>query len=55
MKPVAIWNCTTKKRFKTEKEAAECADYLCSTQNVYVDIYRCNICDGWHLTRQRVI
>jgi len=54
-KPVAIWNCTLKKRFRSAEEAAEFADFLCSTKNVYVDIYHCNICEGWHLTRSKVL
>jgi hypothetical protein len=55
MKPTAIWNCTTKKRYDNREAAEQQADFLAATDNAYVDVYKCNICEGWHLTRQRVI
>jgi hypothetical protein len=55
MKHSAIANCTTKKRYDTKEAAEEQADFLCSTEDVYVDTYRCNICEGFHLTRTRSI
>jgi len=54
-KPVAIWNCTTKKRYNTEEAAQRQADFLCSTEDVYVDVYHCNICENYHLTRQKTL
>lgn len=53
MKPIAIWNCTIKKRYGTEVDAARQADFINSTEDAYVDTYKCNICEGWHLTRQK--
>ena len=55
MKSVAIWNCTAKKRYTTKELAERQADFISSTDNVYLDVYRCNICEGWHLTRHKVI
>jgi len=55
MKPVAIWNCTTKRRYSTEAEADRQAEFINSTEDAYVDVYRCNICEGWHLTRSKIL
>jgi hypothetical protein len=52
-KPTAIWNCQTKKRYNTKEAAEKQADFLCSTEDVYVDIYHCNLCEGFHLTRMK--
>lgn len=56
MKPIAIWNCTTKKRYSTKKEAEGQADFISSTQeDVYLDVYHCNFCEGYHLTRSKIL
>lgn len=53
MKPVAIWNCTRKRRYESEAEADKQAEYLINTKDAHVDTYKCNICEGWHLTSMR--
>ena len=53
MKPVAIWNCTLKKRYLTKKAATEAAEDIFTKWNAFVDVYHCNICEGWHLTKSK--
>ncbi|MNH50306.1 hypothetical protein D3C73_19180 [compost metagenome] len=45
-------NCQTKRRFRSEKEALSAADHQMLTQsNLTLNIYKCELCGGWHLTR----
>ena len=53
MKPIAIWNCTLKKRYLSKEAAKEAADYIYIKWNDFVDAYHCNICEGFHLTKSK--
>jgi len=50
MKPVAIWNCTLKKRYPDKEAADEAANYIWVKWEDHLDVYKCNICEGFHLT-----
>ena len=45
--------CFDKVRHETAEEAELHVDYLYDTQNIELDIYKCPICNGWHLTSKR--
>lgn len=45
--------CFGKVRHETAEEAELHADFLYDTQNIELDIYKCPICNGWHLTTKR--
>ena len=45
--------CFSKVRHETAEEAELHADYLYETQDIKLDIYKCPICNGWHLTSKR--
>lgn len=45
--------CQRKRRFSTEAEARRAADTQMLTDvQLSLDVYRCDHCRGWHLTRQ---
>jgi len=46
-------NCQQKRRFADEKSAQRTADHqMLVTSNLDLTVYRCELCSGWHLTRQ---
>jgi hypothetical protein len=46
-------SCAHKRRFKTEKLAAEAADTrMLIVPALELSVYQCDMCGGWHLTRQ---
>lgn len=48
----AIKNCQSKVWYKTEAEAKDAAELrMLDNMSVQLDIYQCNICRNWHLTR----
>ncbi len=51
--PVLNQQCQSKRRFPTEKQAARAADDQMLTDfHLRLGIYRCEHCQGWHLTNQ---
>lgn len=47
--------CREKRRFHTEKTAKEAADIQTLQHiNLELDVYQCNYCRGWHLTRKKL-
>lgn len=53
MTPRAITNCQSKKRYDTRDQAVAQEDYLWREKGVDVSVYKCPMCEGWHLTRSR--
>ncbi|MDB5168152.1 MAG: iviTM7 [Candidatus Saccharibacteria bacterium] len=48
-----VSNCQQKRRFSTERQAQESAEYQMLVQsNITLSVYKCELCGGWHLTRQ---
>jgi hypothetical protein len=46
-------NCDRKRRFAREKEALDAAEYqMLITPSLELAVYKCDLCGGWHLTRQ---
>lgn len=46
-------NCQQKRRFGTEKQARDAADHqMLVRDDIVLSVYRCELCGGWHLTRQ---
>lgn len=46
--------CSTKRRFKTEAEARDAAEFgMLRDMNIELDVYQCLTCQQWHLTRQK--
>ena len=45
--------CFGKVRHETKGQAEEHVQYLYETQNIELDIYKCPICNGWHLTSKK--
>ena len=45
--------CFSKVRHETAEEAELHVDYLYETEKIELDIYKCPICNGWHLTSKR--
>jgi hypothetical protein len=46
-------NCQQKRRFDNEKAAEKTADHqMLITPNLELTTYHCELCGGWHLTRQ---
>ena len=45
--------CCGKVRHETAEEAELHADYIYETEKVDLDIYKCPICNGWHLTTKK--
>lgn len=53
IKPLQISNCDSKRRYPTERQAREVADYqMLINLNLSLSVYRCEVCGGWHLTRK---
>lgn len=50
MKALALINCTLKKRYPSKEKAREAADYIWTKWEDNLDVYHCNICEGYHLT-----
>ncbi|HMI09778.1 MAG TPA: hypothetical protein VK497_05290 [Candidatus Saccharimonadales bacterium] len=47
-------NCEQKRRFGTEKEAQDAAEYqMLLKPNLELSTYKCDLCGGWHLTRSQ--
>ncbi|MDB5165493.1 MAG: iviTM7 [Candidatus Saccharibacteria bacterium] len=47
-------NCDQKRRFDTEKKARDAAEYqMLIKPELELDVYKCELCGGWHLTRQK--
>ena len=48
-------NCQTKRRFSSENAALATAGYqMLIVPGLELTIYKCELCGGWHLTRQLV-
>ena len=45
--------CFSKTRYSTKEEANKTADYIYETENVMLYVYRCPICNGFHLTKKK--
>lgn len=46
-------NCDSKRKYKNEREAVETAKYqMLIHPNLELDVYKCQFCCSWHLTRQ---
>jgi hypothetical protein len=46
-------NCQQKRRFATEKLAEKAAEHQnLINPDLELTVYRCELCGGWHLTRQ---
>lgn len=50
MKPNAIVACTAKKQYETEVQAKDTAEYLLQEKNIDLKVYKCNICEQFHLS-----
>lgn len=48
-----IVSCQTKKVYRTRKEAEDMATYLYDEKELDLGTYKCQICDGWHLTSKK--
>jgi hypothetical protein len=45
--------CDQKRRFVREKEALDAAEYqMLIKPTLDLSVYKCELCGGWHLTRQ---
>ena len=44
-----VENCKNKDRYETYEQANAARVYLSSK----VEIYKCDVCDGWHFTRRK--
>lgn len=45
--------CQNKRRFANEREAREAADHqMLLKPDLQLSTYKCELCGGWHLTRQ---
>ena len=50
---VTINNCDSKRRYNSEREAINTAEYqMLINQNLELAVYKCDMCFKWHLTRQ---
>lgn len=48
-----IDNCSPKKKFNTQKEATNAAEYqMLINLDLELSTYKCDQCHKWHLTRQ---
>jgi hypothetical protein len=48
-----VSGCQTKRRFLNEKLALAAAEIQeLSDMSLELSVYKCDRCDGWHLTRQ---
>lgn len=48
-----INGCRSKRRFATEREALAAAEYqMLVKMELELAVYKCDLCGGWHLTRQ---
>lgn len=45
--------CFSKTRYNTKEEADKTADYIYETENVMLYVYKCPICNGFHLTKKK--
>ena len=45
-----INNCLNKVYHKTKEEALQHANYILETEDIKLGVYKCPICNGWHLT-----
>lgn len=45
--------CFSKTRHETKEEAEKHADYLWETEGIDLDVYKCPICNGYHLTTRK--
>lgn len=45
--------CFSKTRHATKEEAERHADYLWETEGLELKVYKCPICNGWHLTSKK--
>jgi hypothetical protein len=41
-----------KNRYSTEREAADAAHLRWVLDRVELDVYRCDVCDGWHMGKR---
>ena len=48
-----IPTCFLKTRHATKEEAERHADYLWETEGIDLKVYKCPICNGWHLTSKK--
>ena len=47
-------NCQPKRKYSNEKEALNAAEYqMLLDVNLELSIYKCDICNKWHLTRNQ--
>ena len=49
---IVINNCDKKRKYRTEKQALESADYqMLINQGLELSVYKCERCRMWHLTK----
>jgi len=53
MKPNLITNCQSKKFYETKTEAENTATYLFHQKGLDLEVYFCQWCSFWHLTKIR--
>lgn len=47
-------NCESKTRYESQAKALEAADFrMLENMSVALTVYKCDICNGWHLTRAK--
>jgi hypothetical protein len=53
VKPL-ISTCTSKRKYSSEKQARDTAEYqMLINSDLELSVYKCDICQKWHLTRQK--
>jgi hypothetical protein len=53
MRVNALTNCQSKKSYPTKQQAEETATYLFYQKGFNLDVYRCNLCEMFHLTKSK--
>jgi len=54
MKPSnPVVSCQSKRFYISKTEAEDMATYLYYKKGIDLNVYRCNICDGWHLSSKK--
>ena len=49
--PFRAQNCESKRKYNTENEAKQTAEYqMLITKDLELSVYKCDLCQKWHLT-----
>ena len=46
-------NCFSKTQYETYEDAQSTADYLLDTEGIKLYVYKCPLCQKYHLTKRR--